>query len=101
MQIRPNISTLNDETKIIDCHDKLISPEVIDTHRHMWQIQLNGRHGNHKLGEYIPIGNLTGSLYSPEDVFLGTLGAAAESIDAGTTTVVDHAHVGRSPSHVH
>jgi hypothetical protein len=29
------------------------------------------------------------------------LGAAAESIDAGTTTVVDHAHVGRSPSHVH
>lgn len=101
IQIRPNIPPPSDETEIIDCHDKLISPGFIDTHRHMWQTQLKGRHGNHHLAEYIPTGNLTGSLYSPEDVFLGALGAAAESIDAGTTTVVDHAHVAISPSHAH
>lgn len=67
----------------------------------MWQTQLKGRHGNHNLAEYIPTGHLTGSMYSPEDVYLGELGAAAESIDAGTTTVVDHTHVALSPFHVH
>jgi cytosine/adenosine deaminase-related metal-dependent hydrolase len=99
-QIHPKISPPSDETTIINCHDKLISPGFIDTHRHMWQTQLKGRHGNHNLAEYIPTGHLTGGLYSPEDVFLGELGAAAESIDAGTTTVVDHAHVALSPPHV-
>ena len=34
--------------------------------------------------------------YSPNDVFLGVLGGCLESIDAGTTTIVDHAHMAYS-----
>ena len=35
--------------------------------------------------------------YSPRDVFMGSLAGALESIDAGTTTIVDHAHMAYSP----
>ena len=48
--------------------------------------------------------SLTGNLqyynYTPEDVFWGELGGLLESIDGGTTTIVDHAHMSRSPDHV-
>lgn len=37
--------------------------------------------------------------YTPEDVFWGVLGACFEALDAGTTTVVDHAHMNASPAH--
>lgn len=37
--------------------------------------------------------------YTPEDVFWGELGGCLEALDAGTTTVVDHAHVILSPAH--
>lgn len=36
---------------------------------------------------------MASQLYSANDVFFGTLGGALESIDAGTTTIVDHAHM--------
>jgi cytosine/adenosine deaminase-related metal-dependent hydrolase len=61
-QIHPKISPPGDETTIINCHDKIISPGFIATPRHMWQTQLKGRHGNHNLAEFIPTGHLTGGL---------------------------------------
>lgn len=36
---------------------------------------------------------------APEDVSWGELGGCLEAVDAGTTTVVDHAHVNVSPAH--
>ena len=40
-----------------------------------------------------------GSQFTPDDIFWGQLGGALESIDAGTTTVVDHSHANYSPKH--
>jgi cytosine/adenosine deaminase-related metal-dependent hydrolase len=37
--------------------------------------------------------------YTPEDIFWGQLGGCLEALDAGTTTVVDHAHMNYSPKH--
>ncbi|KFY81290.1 hypothetical protein V500_11551 [Pseudogymnoascus sp. VKM F-4518 (FW-2643)] len=45
------------------------------------------------------IGNLASSHYTPDDIFWGELSGALEAIDAGTTTVVDHAHLNYSPEH--
>src|SRR5690242_879716 len=45
------------------------------------------------------LGNLQSFQFSPEDVFYGQLAGMQEGIAAGTTTIVDHAHVTYSPDH--
>lgn len=43
-------------TQVIDCTDKIISPGFIDTHHHLWQTLLKGRHANETLIDYFPSG---------------------------------------------
>jgi len=88
-----------DGASIIDCTDGIISPGFIDTHRHQWQLQQKGLHSDQILLDYYHSGNLAGSHYAPKDVFWGVLSSSLEAIDAGTTTVVDHAHVNYSAQH--
>ncbi len=87
------------DTKVVNCKGKIISPGFIDTHRHLYQTQLKGKHANHTLLEYFPSGNFVAALYSTEDLFWGQLAGALESIDAGTTTVVDHSSCNLTPEH--
>ncbi|KAH8728465.1 hypothetical protein GQ44DRAFT_824265 [Phaeosphaeriaceae sp. PMI808] len=87
-------------TEILDCTDKIISPGFIDTHHHGWQTQLKGRHANEQLPKYMVTGNMQHLQYSPVDIFYGQLAGMLEGIAAGTTTVVDHAHMTCSPEHV-
>jgi len=42
--------------QVIDCADKIISPGFIDTHHHVWQTLLKGRHANELLLDYFPTG---------------------------------------------
>jgi cytosine/adenosine deaminase-related metal-dependent hydrolase len=44
------------ETEVIDCSGKLVSPGFIDTHHHVWQTLLKGRHANELLLDYFPNG---------------------------------------------
>ncbi|KAF7294535.1 5-methylthioadenosine/S-adenosylhomocysteine deaminase n1 [Mycena indigotica] len=98
--IQPHLDAPGVDTVVLDCTGKLISPGFIDTHHHVWQTQLKGRHANDTLLDYIPKGNSTGALYNAEDVFWGELGGCLEAIDSGTTMLVDHAHITHGPSHV-
>ena len=52
-KVAPSISAPNSSTHIIDCKDRLISPGFIDTHRHLWQTQLKGRHIDETLYEVL------------------------------------------------
>lgn len=45
-------------TKVIDCANKIVSPGFVDTHHHVWQTQLKGRHADDTLLEYVPKGNV-------------------------------------------
>ena len=38
--------------------------------------------------------------YTPRDVYLGQLGAGAEAIHCGMTTVLDHSHIQLSQGHI-
>lgn len=80
------------DTQTIDCTGKIISPGFIDTHHHLWQTQLKGRHADHSLLEYVPSGNMQCYNYTPSDSYYGQLSGALEALDCGTTTVLDHAH---------
>ncbi|KAH6711853.1 hypothetical protein BKA61DRAFT_97266 [Leptodontidium sp. MPI-SDFR-AT-0119] len=83
--------------QVIDCTDKILSPGFVDTHHHVWQTLLKGRHANDLLLDYFGHGNFTKSIHTPEDLFWGQLAGCLECLDVGTTTVVDHAHLNDSP----
>lgn len=55
-KIAPQVTAPSAETLVIDCTGRIISPGFIDTHHHLWQTQLKGRHANHTLLEYMPSG---------------------------------------------
>lgn len=119
-QIGKDLVPDSDDTRIIDCSERIVSPGFVDTHHHVWQTQLKGRHSDDTLLDYHPkgrdlsylfsqlwllivdlcqIGNLQYFNYEPLDIFWGEIGGLLEAIDGGTTTVVDHAHLTRSPDH--
>ncbi|KAK7450925.1 amidohydrolase [Colletotrichum acutatum] len=96
-EIGPNVRITGEDVKVLDCEGKIVSPGFISTHHHVWQTALKGRHVDHTLLEYLPRGNLIGSLFSTEDAFWGELGGALEAIDGGTTTIVDHSSLNVGP----
>ncbi|KAL3471657.1 Metallo-dependent hydrolase [Aspergillus californicus] len=98
-RISAEIAPPSPQTTILDCTGKIVSPGFVDTHHHLWQTPLKGRHANHTLIEYMPTGNFQSVNFTPEDIFWGQLGGCLEALDAGTTTVVDHAHMNISPAH--
>lgn len=49
----------------IDCSDKIISPGFIDTHHHVWQTQLKGRHANDTLLDYMTSGKIDEMVENP------------------------------------
>ncbi|KAF2102507.1 Metallo-dependent hydrolase [Rhizodiscina lignyota] len=99
-EVAPNISAPSDDTVIIDATNAILSPGFVDTHRHTWQTQLRTVTGDFTLTDYaIHIRNRYGSCYTPEDVYLANLCGALESLDAGTTCLLDHCHILNSPAH--
>ncbi|PYH44714.1 amidohydrolase family protein [Aspergillus saccharolyticus JOP 1030-1] len=70
-QIASEITPPSAPTHTIDCTGKIISPGLIDTHHHLWQTEPRN------------------AMRITSD--RGELGGCLEALDAGATTVVDHA----------
>jgi cytosine/adenosine deaminase-related metal-dependent hydrolase len=57
-EIGKNLASPAADTQVIDCTGKIISPGFVDTHHHMWQTQLKGRHADQGLVAYMYTGML-------------------------------------------
>lgn len=51
-QIGTDIKTSPD-TPVLNCTDKILCPGFIDTHHHVWQTLLKGRHADQLLLDYL------------------------------------------------
>jgi len=84
----------------IDAAGSIALPGFVDAHRHVWQTQLRTLAADWTLFEYTArMRMIYASLYRPEDAHLGNLCGALEALDAGITTLADHAHIVNSPEH--
>jgi 5-methylthioadenosine/S-adenosylhomocysteine deaminase len=89
-----------EDSDVIDASGMVVSPGLVDTHRHSWQSQLRGIAADWSVPEYLAgIRETLGPQYQPEDVYAGTLLGCTEALYGGVTTVVDWAHIMNSPEH--
>lgn len=97
-EVRPELNV--NDAQIIDARGKIVMPGFVDCHRHMWQTQLRAITADWSLFDYsVRIRSVYSSFYEPEDVYLGCYAGFLEAINAGTTTIVDHCHIMKSPDH--
>lgn len=96
--IGPGLS--DEDAEVIDARRGILLPGFVDTHRHTWQSQLHTTAGDWTLFDYLVRMRMTFSrFYGPEDVYLGNVVGAAEALNSGITTLVDHCHIINSPEH--
>ena len=79
---------------VIDVSGQILTPGMIDTHRHGWQTGFKTLGSNTTLAEYFHrySSPASGMDITEEDVYIGQLAGIYEALNAGVTTIVDHAH---------
>ncbi|THU85102.1 Metallo-dependent hydrolase [Dendrothele bispora CBS 962.96] len=88
-------SRIPPNTTTIDVAGKILSPGFIDTHRHGWQTAFRTIASNTTLSEYTVRYGATSQaqhLFTPSDMYFGQFAGMLESLNAGVTSIVDHAH---------
>jgi cytosine/adenosine deaminase-related metal-dependent hydrolase len=100
-KIRPDIAVDAQSTAVVDGRDRIVVPGFVDTHHHCYQgILRNILPDGLVRPDYIrDINDRLTAVYSPDDVYAGTLITALGMIDNGTTCVVDTSQVSHTPEH--
>jgi cytosine/adenosine deaminase-related metal-dependent hydrolase len=97
--VGPHLS-VPDGTVEIDGTGGILTPGMVDTHRHMWQTALRGLGADWTLTQYFVFYYLSwGKIFRPADIAAGNALSAIEAVDAGVTTTVDWSHGLQTPQH--
>ncbi|KAF4461603.1 amidohydrolase family [Fusarium albosuccineum] len=94
-RISDNIpSDTPNDVEVVDVTGQIITPGFIDTHRHGWQTAFKTLGSDTTLAEYFNrYGEFAAaSHFNAEDVYWGQLAGIIEALNAGVTTILDHAH---------
>ncbi len=78
--------------QVIDGQGFILMPGLVDTHWHMWTTLLRNMSGNEPKYGYFPTTTAIGNVYTPRDMYYGTLLSATEALFSGITTVHDWCH---------
>jgi cytosine/adenosine deaminase-related metal-dependent hydrolase len=89
-----SIITIPEGTEEINIAGKIVSPGFVDTHRHSWETAFKTIASNTSLSEYfVRYGEYASQdKFTAEDVYIGQLAGLLQTLDAGVTTILDHAH---------
>jgi 5-methylthioadenosine/S-adenosylhomocysteine deaminase len=100
-EVRPDIVVDPASTALLDGQDRIVIPGFVDTHHHCYQGILRNILPNGLVRpDYMrDINDKLTAVYSPDDVYAGTLVTALGMIDMGTTCVVDTSQVSHTPEH--
>lgn len=93
-EFAPDNGTLPAGTERVDVTGQIVTPGFIDTHRHGWQTAYKTIGSNTTLAEYVGrYGEFAAaSHWTADDVYNSQLAGLYESLNAGVTTSLDHAH---------
>ena len=78
--------------QVIDGRGFIVMPGLIDTHWHMWTSLLRNMSGDDRAHGYFPMTTALGKVYTPRDMYYGTLLSSAEALHSGITTVHNWCH---------
>ncbi|CAG7565913.1 unnamed protein product [Fusarium equiseti] len=84
------------DTEVISAVGKIITPGFIDTHRHLFQTGFKTMRSNVTMAAYFAalspyVPNVI-NRFTADDVYYGQLMGIWESLDAGVTSIIDHAY---------
>lgn len=86
--------------EVRDMAGQIAIPGMVNAHMHSWQTGLRGIALDWTLMEYLgSVHARVMPVLTPDDVYIGTLAAALNQIEAGVSTLCDWCHANRSPEH--
>jgi 5-methylthioadenosine/S-adenosylhomocysteine deaminase len=76
--------------EVIDCHDRVLIPGMVNTHTHLFQTLLKGLGDDRVLKDWFTCMTGPSAVHlTPEDCYAAARHGCVESIKSGTTTLVD------------
>lgn len=89
-----------DDAEIVDASDCIVIPGLVNAHMHTWQTALRGIASNWTLPQYFrSVHAGLATLFTPDDIYVGTLVGALNQLNSGTTTLGDWCHNNPTPAH--